>query len=376
MGDAGNLAECHAMPNAGVISMPSEFPSLQSSRVTWSAASLFQAVLPAATAEEILQRLAETISAEALFVERLRWPQWLGVQRQADHSLTVNIVEQTDVPDGGLRIGPARLLGGYDSFDESAFDLLVRQAQALDAHQLDEKLAAMAELAAGAGHEVNNPLGSIVGRASLLLKGENDPERRRTLAAIVSQAYRGRDMIGDLMLFARPPAPLPESVDVESAIDEVCSEFSDDLRDRQLAVEGLRGQDLAVWADATQFRIVLCELIRNSLHFAPRDSTIDISTSLYEGDVLISVSDCGPSLSEVERRHLFDPFFSGRQAGRGLGFGLTKCWRIAKLHGGSIAFDDAAGVNRFQVSWPIATCSGPAPADMTLRSASNSSKTI
>ena len=69
------------------------------------------------------------------------------------------------------------------------------------------KLEALAEFAAGAGHEINNPLATIIGRAQLLLKDERDPQRRQMLLAIGAQAYRIRDMIGDAMLFGRPPSP-------------------------------------------------------------------------------------------------------------------------------------------------------------------------
>ena len=69
------------------------------------------------------------------------------------------------------------------------------------------RLEAMRELAYGAGHEINNPLANIAARAQALLYGEHDPERQRRLATIVDQAFRARDMIGGLMVFARPPKP-------------------------------------------------------------------------------------------------------------------------------------------------------------------------
>ena len=72
------------------------------------------------------------------------------------------------------------------------------------------KAEALAEFAAGAGHEINNPLATIAGRVQILLRDETDANRRQDLATIGAQALRVRDMIGDLMLFGRPPAPRPE----------------------------------------------------------------------------------------------------------------------------------------------------------------------
>src|SRR5579872_5831871 len=87
--------------------------------------------------------------------------------------------------------------------------------QQLPDRQLNElKLRALAEFAAGAGHEINNPVATIVGYAQQLLADETNPDRRHALATIGAQAYRIRDMIGDVMLFARPPAPHPQVIDL------------------------------------------------------------------------------------------------------------------------------------------------------------------
>ena len=83
------------------------------------------------------------------------------------------------------------------------------------------KLEALAEFAAGAGHEINNPLATIIGRAQLLLKDERDPQRRQMLLSIGAQAYRIRDMIGDAMLFGRPPAPELADVNLADAVSSV-----------------------------------------------------------------------------------------------------------------------------------------------------------
>lgn len=218
---------------------------------------------------------------------------------------------------------------------------------------LDAKLEAMAEFAAGAGHEINNPLAAISGRAQLLLRDETDPERRRHLATIGAQALRIRDMIGDAMLFARPPHPEPQQVDLEAALADVQSGLSAELSDAGLTLGGSREANVTVWADAIQLRIVLSELLRNAIRFAPPKSVIEIDVQRTESNMAaITVRDQGPGLSAVDREHLFDPFYSGRQAGRGLGFGLPKCWRIVTLHGGRIWQEDRDGF-AIHVEWPV-----------------------
>src|SRR6267142_1449058 len=104
--------------------------------------------------------------------------------------------------------------------------------------QIDElKLRALAEFAAGAGHEINNPVATIVGYAQQLLAGETDPDRRHALATIGAQAYRIRDMIGDIMLFARPPAPNPRHIELSEVLREVVGKTSDEARGAAIRVE-------------------------------------------------------------------------------------------------------------------------------------------
>ncbi len=224
----------------------------------------------------------------------------------------------------------------------------------------DAKLAALAEFAAGAGHEINNPLATIVGRAQALLKHETDPGRRQSLATIAAQAFRIRDMIGDLMVFARPPAPAPERLLVNESVSDVVARFQDAAGERACRLTFRAESTVFASIDPTQLAIVLSELVRNSLDaVAPAGGTIKISVAAATVDgqsyAVTSVADNGRGLSDLDRAHLFDPFYSGRAAGRGLGFGLCKCWRIVTNHGGWIDVATTAGSgSTFDVYWPAA----------------------
>lgn len=218
------------------------------------------------------------------------------------------------------------------------------------------KLRALAEFAAGAGHEINNPLATIIGHVQLLLAGETDPERRRSLATIGGQAYRIRDMIGDVMLFARPPQPRPQPLDLAEVVRETATKFEADAAAARCRLEVQAGSPVPIHADPVQLRIVISSLIRNSLEAEPRERIV-VSTRASVADgrplAVLTVSDDGHGLSETDREHLFDPFYSGRQAGRGLGFGLSKCWRIITLHDGRIDFESPpGGETKFTVHWP------------------------
>lgn len=221
-----------------------------------------------------------------------------------------------------------------------------------------DKLEAMAEFAAGAGHEINNPVATIVGRVQMLLKTETDPERRQSLATIGGQAYRVRDMIGDAMLFARPPAPRPEVLPLAVTIRDVVESLQDEIRQAGGELEISVAEKLTIRADETQLKVVLSNLLLNSLQAMKAGGRIQIRASEKEDatsrKLHLRISDEGAGLSEEERIHLFDPFYSARQAGRGLGFGLSKCWRIVTQHGGTIAAEPnlKCGVT-FHLYWPV-----------------------
>lgn len=226
-----------------------------------------------------------------------------------------------------------------------------------------ERLAALAEFAAGAGHEINNPLAIIIGRAQQLLREEADPQRRQALALIAAQAYRIRDMIGDVMLFARPPRPEPQPLPLCATLRQVVDRLEGDLSAAHCRVELTAAADaehLSIHADPAQLAVVASELLRNAWQaLQPAGGVIQLVVAREPETPLFAVwqvIDHGKGFSELERRHAFDPFFSGRQAGRGLGFGLCKVARIVDLHGGTVKIESAeGGPTTVTVRWPVAS---------------------
>jgi signal transduction histidine kinase len=219
------------------------------------------------------------------------------------------------------------------------------------------KLDALKELAYGASHEINNPLANIAARAQTLLRGEVDPERRRALEAIHHQALRAHEMISDLMLFARPPRLELASVDPGKIVQQIAAEAASDCeaRDIALAVEATP-QRAEIQADAVQLAVAVKALVTNAAEVIGRAGRIVIrcaASDQLEFAAVVEVEDDGPGISEQTRVHLFDPFYSGREAGRGLGFGLSKAWRIVERHGGRISVDSQPGEGaKFTIALP------------------------
>ncbi len=199
----------------------------------------------------------------------------------------------------------------------------------------------MKELAYGASHEINNPLANIAARAQSLLRDEGHPERRRALEAIHQQAIRAHEMISDLMLFARPPQLVLERIDLNEIATKTVRGLAREAESREIEVE-LRLPIEPTWieGDAEQLTVAAKAVCVNALEAIGRLGavTITVSQEAFAGADrgVIEFADTGPGITAEIRSHIFDPFFSGREAGRGLGFGLSKCWRIVSEHGGDI----------------------------------------
>jgi signal transduction histidine kinase len=219
---------------------------------------------------------------------------------------------------------------------------LVEQRQGEQDRLLHLKLSAMAELAAGAGHEINNPLAVISGQAQYLLSHEEEPAQRRALQTITSQAQRIHQILTELMQFARPSAPHRQTIDVGSLMRDVTESLRGLASERKVRLICAEPTPvLAIHADPAQARTALSCLLRNAIEAAPAEGWAGVRTDMTEGaTVHFIVEDNGKGLTQTEREHLFDPFYSGRKAGRGRGLGLPTAWRLARQHAGEVRFDD------------------------------------
>lgn len=220
------------------------------------------------------------------------------------------------------------------------------------------KQDALIEFAAGAGHEINNPVAAISGRVQLLLKDEDDPRRRESLSTIGAQALRISQMIGDTMQFAEPPPLHPARCELGASVKTILEKLGSRLQEQGTQVKLTRPDEVWIAADENQLLTVVAELVTNSLNALGQGGTVNITVAKPDAPVpgfaKLEVSDDGPGLTELDRRHLFDPFYSGRQAGRGLGFGLCKCWRIVTGHGGTVEVNSVPWVQTSVTTlWPV-----------------------
>ncbi|HEV3122326.1 MAG TPA: ATP-binding protein, partial [Isosphaeraceae bacterium] len=227
---------------------------------------------------------------------------------------------------------------------EALVESVRRSAEREDDGAIGRTMEALAEFAAGAGHELNNPLAVIVGRAQLLLGKARDTDVSRSLRTIIAQAQRAHRMLRDLMYVARPPQPRPRSC----LPDEIVRSCLRDLKDeaeargvRLLADSGAGGQPIL--SDPDGLRHLAETFARNALEATPPGGLVRFHSSLEGRQLVWSIHDTGTGLSTAEAKHLFHPFFCGRQAGRGLGLGLPRAARFLAQCGGHIRWKSQPG---------------------------------
>ncbi len=251
-----------------------------------------------------------------------------------------------------LAVGPFanRMEDEVDRLQEA---LAIQQSSEAERLQ-KQKLRSLAEFAAGAGHEINNPLAVISGQSQYLLARESDADRQNGLRSIIRQTERIHQILTELMQFARPPHPQRQNIDLRPLIQEVVTKYQPVAAEKGVRMDWSDSIEPAVaHVDPSMIRTALGCLVRNAIEAAPRDGWARVSLEPEDATWQIIVEDSGPGPSAGRREHMFDPFYSGRVAGRGRGLGLPTAWRLAQENGGDLCFEPVNGsVARFALSLP------------------------
>lgn len=283
--------------------------------------------------------------------------QWPAFVADADEELadTTDIDAGNEAESAKANVGTAsdRLIGSYGRavIDLMALARTVQERQWLSQRFDDRlqvaKLAALRQLAYGLSHEINNPLAAIRTRAEMLQRESNGlrgPQFETHLRRIVDATMRAHEMIADMMYFARPPQVEFGVVDAVALTAEVVDEFRERGAKSAIAVNFfcVRGT-IQCEADQRQLRGALRAILTNAFEAIGHDGAIGVELRRVGRWLRWKVCDSGPGISEEGRKHAFDPYYSGREAGRGLGLGLSRVYRVARSHGGGASIGDAAG---------------------------------
>ena len=220
-----------------------------------------------------------------------------------------------------------------------------------------ERLGMIGQLAAGLAHELNEPLGSILGYAQLAQRSFGLPDQTgRDLGKVVKSALHARDIVKRLLLFARQAPARPEPVALNDVIRESLFLLESRCRRAGVTIQLRLAPDLpAVPADRSLLEQAFLNLAVNGIQAMPGGGTLTVATASPAREVELVVEDTGEGMAPDVLRHCFDPFFTTKEVGQGTGMGLAVTHGIVHSHGGTIeAHSEPGAGSRFVVRLPLA----------------------
>ncbi len=211
-----------------------------------------------------------------------------------------------------------------------------------------EKLASLGRLAAGVAHEINNPLGIILGYAkTMLAERREDASDRDDLQSIVEEAEQCHKIVLDLVAFARPVARTDEVCSLAEVVEEEAGRIEGLVRppaDPPALELDLADPSPAVPMERRLLKQLIANLIRNAIDAMPDGGRLGISVRSDHADgprAVLSIRDTGCGMNDEQRDRIFEPFFTTKP--RGTGLGLAICWGIVEGVGGRVDVETAPG---------------------------------
>jgi signal transduction histidine kinase len=239
---------------------------------------------------------------------------------------------------------------GWVIYRDTIAPLRTKLVQSQTLLERQQKLATLGTLAAGIAHEIRNPLTSLKARLYTLEKHlQAVPAARKDTEIISAEISRMERIVQDVLSFARPSDPKLETIAAEAVIREVYGLMSADLESRGLQLAVQSSPEFLIRADSGHLKQVLVNLVRNAAEATEGAGTVTLRTRAARAPlggreteaVFLEVADQGNGISpEVEKR-LFDPFFSTKETGTGLGLPIAA--RIVETHGGVLQYQTRPG---------------------------------
>lgn len=245
-------------------------------------------------------------------------------------------------------VGRGELRALARAFDRMAEELAERERRLVQ----HERMAAIGHLAAGVAHELNNPIGIIRGYLKTMSAKDDPQTLDEELAILDEEAAHCQRIAEDLLAYARPLELRPEPLHMQAFLAETLRRFQESPAARGATLD-VRAQDFELSADPTRLRQVVLNLVLNAVQVSPEGAPVEVSGREEDGQYTIEVADRGPGVPPEDRGRIFEPFYSTRRGGSGLG--LSVCQGIVRAHGGSVTVGPREGAGAvFRVRLPAA----------------------
>jgi PAS domain S-box-containing protein len=241
---------------------------------------------------------------------------------------------------GQLEDGDGKPIGKVLTFSDNT-----EQKKRTELYHHAEKLAAIGQLSAGVAHELNTPLGSVLGYARLLLKDKTLTAAQKEQASVIAeQAKKSSSIIQGLLRFARQSSRAKKTLEIcqlNDIIKETRPLLETELTKRKIDLTTDLAPLPAIMADAQELEQVVLNLSMNAIQAIGSKGWINIKTRQSGNRILMSIADNGPGIPEAIRSRIFDPFYTTKPIGEGTGLGLSICSGIIGDLGGTINIDSS-----------------------------------
>lgn len=208
-----------------------------------------------------------------------------------------------------------------------------------------DRLAALGELSAGIAHEIRNPLASVKGSVAILeTEIPAGHPKHEFIQIIREEADRLNRIVSEFLKFARPPRPRVEEVSLNQLLESTLLLLQQERDRARVSLTTALAPDLPVLRlDPDQIRQVLLNILINGIQAMPDGGPLHVSTR-WDGDrrtAVVIVEDGGPGVPGNDLEHIFDPFYSTKAEGSGLGLSISH--QLVELHGGEITAENREG---------------------------------
>jgi two-component system NtrC family sensor kinase len=234
--------------------------------------------------------------------------------------------------------------GAFNYLSESLEKAKRERDKAEQAVRQSERLAAIGQMAAGIGHEINNPLMNIMSLATLIEPSlpSSDVQAREDLRALQNEGRRCARIVHGILNFARETPPSVHWFNLSKLVGDTVALFQHRLDASALTLNVDVKAPLMIEGDASQIQQVLVNVLLNAIQASLMGSTITIRGQQLDDKVRVEVVDNGPGIAKEILPEVFNPFFTTKAEGAGTGLGLSISYGIVKKHGGVISLENAS----------------------------------
>jgi two-component system NtrC family sensor kinase len=221
------------------------------------------------------------------------------------------------------------------------FQKLEKEALLRKSVERADRLSILGEITAGIAHELNTPLGNILGYAELIKDQTNDPEITSDISTIINSVIYSREIVKKLLFFAcEMPHQLQEN-DIKSIVNFATSFLRQNFQKKEVKSNVIFKKDTIIAkVDSVQITQVLFNLLINAIYASPQNSTVTTTVDSDAKNILITIEDEGHGIPENIKHKIFEPFFTTKPLNDGSGLGLSVVHGIVKNHNGEITIKD------------------------------------